>query len=140
MRSTFTQTPLLLFGDQAVEKLSSIQSLVRHSKTSPLARTFLQQATDVVQLEFARLSAEERGWKGEIHSLLGLAEENVRIEREKGEEKVNGIVATVLMCVGRIGELCMYVRPSHCPTPFNHVICLLFPYLCSPQHPFDVVR
>ena len=87
-----------------------------------------------MQLEFARLSAEERGWEGEIHSLLGLAEENVRIEREKGEDKVNGIVATVLMCVGRVGELCVYVHPWS-----SRVICLLF-YPNSPQSPFDLVR
>ena len=134
MHTNSTPTPLLLFGDQAIEKLSSIQSLVRHSKTSPVARTFLEKATDVVQIEFARLSAEERGWEGEIHSLLGLAEENVRIEREKGEDKVNGIVATVLMCVGRIGELCVYAHPWS-----FHVICPLF-YPNSPQHPFDLVR
>ena len=109
MQTTPKQRSLLHFGDQAIEKLSSIQSLVRNSRTSPLARTFLEKATDVVQLEFARLSAEERGWEGEIQTLLGLAEENVRIEKEKGEDKVNGIVATVLMCVGRIGELCVYV-------------------------------
>lgn len=90
---------LLLFGDQTVEKLSSIQSLVRHSKTSPSARRFLQEATDVVQLEFSKISAEDRGWKGEFHSLLGLAEDNANLE------DANGMIATVLMCVGRLGEL-----------------------------------
>ena len=94
---------LLLFGDQTVEKLSSIQSLVHHSKRSYLARTFLEQATDVVQLEFSRLSAEEREWPLEISSLLGMAEENIR------RPESNGIVATVLMCIGRIGELIVYV-------------------------------
>ncbi len=87
-----------------------------------------------MQLELARLSAEQRGWEGEVHSLLGLAEENIRIEREQGEDKVNGIVATVLMCVGRIGELCVYVHPWS-----FHVICLFF---CPspPQYLFDLVR
>ena len=92
-------TNLLLFGDQTVEKLSSIQALVRHSKTSATAKAFLQQATDVLQLEFSRLSAEERGWPHEIHSLLGLAEQNIK------EPEANGIIATVLMAIGRIGEL-----------------------------------
>jgi len=90
---------LLLFGDQTVEKLSVIQSLVRHSKTSPTVRTFLRKATDLVQLEFSQLSAEDRDWNHEIHTLLGLAEENAK------EEKPNGIIASVLMCIGRLGEL-----------------------------------
>ena len=90
---------LLLFGDQTVEKLSSIQSLVRHSKTSPAASTFLRQATDIVQLEFFELSSQDRGWPHEIHTLLGLAEENAR------QKEPNGMMATVLMCIGRLGEL-----------------------------------
>lgn len=96
---TMTPINLLLFGDQTVEKLSSIQSLVRHSKASPAARRFLQEATDVVQLEFSKLSAEDHGWNGEFHTLLGLAENNA------GLEDSNGMIATVLMCVGRLGEL-----------------------------------
>ncbi|MCJ1403878.1 hypothetical protein MMC11_007101 [Xylographa trunciseda] len=95
---------LLLFGDQTVEKLSSIQSLVRHSKTSPAASTFLRQATDIVQLDFFELSSEDRGWPHEIHTLLGLAEENVK------QKEPNGIMATVLMCIGRLGELIVYAE------------------------------
>lgn len=90
---------LLLFGDQTVEKLSSIQSLVRHSKTSSAARTFLRQVTDVVQLDFSKLNAQDRGWSHEIHTLLGLAEDNAR------QKEPNGIMATVLMCIGRLGDL-----------------------------------
>ena len=95
---------LLLFGDQTVEKLSSIQSLVRHSKTSPAARTFLQQATDAVQLDFSRLSPDEHGWRHDFTSLLGLAEENTR------QDASNGMIATVLMCIGRLGELIVYYK------------------------------
>ena len=102
MVATMESTNLLLFGDQTVEKLSAIQSLVRHSKTSHTAREFLQRATDVVQLEFSRLSAEERGRPLEIQSLLGLAEENIK------RTEPNGIVATVLMYIGRLGELIVY--------------------------------
>lgn len=90
---------LLLFGDQTVEKLSSIRALVRNSKTSPAAKRFLQEATDVVQLEFSRISREEHGWNQDFDTLLGLAEEN------SDRETPNGMVATVLMCIGRLGEL-----------------------------------
>ena len=90
---------LVLFGDQTVEKLSSIQSLVRHSKTSPAAKRFLREATDLLQLNFDRLAKEDRAWNHEIHTLLGLAEENL------AEDKPNGVLATVLMCIGRLGEL-----------------------------------
>ena len=90
---------VILFGDQTVEKLSSIQSLVRHSKTSAAARWLLQEATDTVQLQFDRLSKEDRAWNHQIRTLLGLAEDNVE------ERNPNGVIATVLMCIGRLGEL-----------------------------------
>jgi hypothetical protein len=92
---------LLLFGDQTVEKLSSIRKLVQCSKTSSAAKRFLQEATDIVQLEFARISKDEHGWTHSFDTLLGLAEENAR------RNNANGMVATVLMCVGRLGELIM---------------------------------
>lgn len=82
-----------------MEKLSSIQSLVRNSLISPAASTFLRQATDAVQLNFSQLSSEDRGWPHEIHTLLGLAEENTRTKEP------NLMMATVLMCIGRLGEL-----------------------------------
>lgn len=90
---------ILLFGDQSVETLSGIQALVRNSKTSPMARRFLQEATDVVQLEFSRLNIQEHGWDKSFDSLLGLAEDN------NGIQGPNTIVSMVLMCVGRLGQL-----------------------------------
>ena len=90
---------IVLFGDQTVEKLSSIQSLVRRSKTSAGARRLLREATDVLQLNFARLAKEDRAWNHDIDTLLGLAEENI------AEQNPNGVIATVLMCIGRLGEL-----------------------------------
>ena len=90
---------LVLFGDQTVEKRSSIQALVRRSKSSPSARRFLQEATDLVQLEFAKLNKEDRAWDHDVDSLLALAEDNIQ------ETNPNGVVATVLMCIGRLGDL-----------------------------------
>ncbi|KAI0970338.1 putative polyketide synthase [Xylaria arbuscula] len=91
---------LLLFGDQTVEKLSSIQALIRSSKTSSAARRFLQEATDVLQLEFANLSKLEHGWNQDFDSLLGLADSN---HDQNGV--ANGMIATLLMCIGRLGRL-----------------------------------
>jgi len=93
---------LLVFGDQTVEKLTSIQSLVRHARTSPAARRFLQEATDVLQLEFSKPSAVEHGWTKGFDTLLGLAEENAELQET---EETNPMVATLLMCIGRLGDL-----------------------------------
>jgi hypothetical protein len=90
---------ILLFGDQTVEKLSVIQALVRNSKTSPAAKRFLQDATDIVQIEFSKLSKHDHGWARDFDTLLGLAEEN------EEEQATNSLVATVLMCIGRLGEV-----------------------------------
>lgn len=90
---------LVLFGDQTVEKLSSIRSLVRNSKSSAGAARLLREATDALQLNFAKLAKEDRNWNHEIHTLLGLAEDNVSVESR------NEVIATVLMCIGRLGEL-----------------------------------
>jgi FtsZ-binding cell division protein ZapB len=92
---------ILLFGDQSVETLSGIQALVRNSKKSPMARRFLQEATDVIQLESSRLNSQEHGWDKPFDSLLGLAEDN------NASSGPNTIVSTVLMCVGRLGQLIM---------------------------------
>ena len=93
------QINLMLFGDQTVEKLSSIQLLVRNSKTSAGARRLLREATDALQLNLSNLSKADHAWNQEIHSLIGLAEDNI------AENNRSGVIATVLMCIGRLGEL-----------------------------------
>ena len=90
---------VLFFGDNSVESLSAIQALVRNSKTIPAARRFLQEATDVVQLEFSRLNRQEHGWDKGFDSLLGLAEDyNIA-------HSANPLISVVLICVGRLGHL-----------------------------------
>ena len=101
---------LVLFGDQTVEKLSSIQSLVRNSKTSAGARRLLRDATDVLQLNLAKLAKVDRAWNHEIKTLIGFAEDNI------AEKDRNGVIATVLMCIGRLGELIVFVH-NHFPIP-----------------------
>lgn len=90
---------LLVFGDQSVEKLTAIQALVHSSKSDPAARRFLQEAIDVIQLEFSRLGSEEHGWHKTLDSLLGLAEEY------DASNDDNIIVSTALACSGRLGQL-----------------------------------
>lgn len=90
---------ILLFGDQSVETLSGIQKLVRNSKTSPMARRFLQEATDVAQLEFSRHNSQVRGCDKPFDSLLGLAED------DNSGQGTNTIISTVLMTIGRLGQL-----------------------------------
>lgn len=92
---------ILLFGDQSVETLSGIEALVRISKTNPMAKRFLQEATDVIQLEFSRLNSQEHGWDKPFASLLDLAEDN------NSSSCPNTIISTVLMTVGRLGQLIM---------------------------------
>lgn len=82
-----------------MESLSAIQALVRNSKTNQAARRFLQEATDIVQLEFSRLNQQEHGWDKGFDSLLGLAEDYER------SNSVNLLVSIVLICVGRLGHL-----------------------------------
>ena len=90
----------LLFGDQAVGQLSSIQELIRRSQSDPAAKRFLQEATDILQIEFSKISRVEHGWAQNFDTLLGLAEENASQEGD-----ANIMVATMLMCIGRLGDL-----------------------------------
>ena len=99
MPSPVTSNHLLLFGDRSVEGVSAIRSLVLHSKTSPTAKRFLNEATDTVQLELSLLSKEDHGWNHGIGSLLELAEKN----EASGSD--NLILSTMLMTVGRLGQL-----------------------------------
>ena len=95
--SNITTRHLLLFGDQTVEKLSSIRALVHNSKSSPAAKRFLREATDRAQIEFSKLSSSDHGWSNGFESLLGLAEGN--------KDQHNVLIDTVLMCIGRFGVL-----------------------------------
>lgn len=82
-----------------MEKLSGIQTLVRNARTNPAAKRFLEEATDVVQLEFSRLNRQDHGWNKSFGTLLGLAEDHNLAPCS------NTVVSTVLMCVGRLGQL-----------------------------------
>jgi hypothetical protein len=99
MTASPASTHLVFFSDNSVESLSSIQALVYNSKTSPAARRFLQEATDVVQLEFSNLNPQEHGWDKNFDSLLELAEDYDNVH------STNLVVSAILTCVGRLGYL-----------------------------------
>lgn len=100
-------THLLVFGDQVVDKRPMIRSLVRNSKSSPASRRFLQEATDIVQVELAQLTPDEHGWTGSVESLLGLAEEHAAREA-KGTALL--FITSLLTLIGRLGDLIVYVN------------------------------
>ena len=110
---------LVLFGDQAVEKLSSIRALVHHARTSAGAKRLLQEATDLIQIHLNELSEEDRAWKHDFDSLLGLAEDNA------AAPVPNAVLATTLMCIGRLGELIVYVPPTRSHIPYSQSIAML---------------
>ena len=95
------QQHLFLFGDQTVDFYASIRNVVIQSRNSPLLRSFLQEATDRVQVEAAKLDADERTAFASFTNLLGLAEEYA------AKEDNAVLVQTVLMCIARLGELIM---------------------------------
>lgn len=92
-------THLLVFGDTATDRLSMIQALVRQSKSSPAARTFLARATDKLNIEFAQLRQDEQDWTNS-ESLLALAEEDA-----DPNVPASAFIPTILAIVGRLGEV-----------------------------------
>ncbi|MCJ1403808.1 hypothetical protein MMC11_007031 [Xylographa trunciseda] len=95
---------VLVFGDQTVEKLPSIEALVKLSRASSSLRRFIQAATDVVQIETTKVTLQEQRAFGSFDSLLSLAEFNAK------QDEPNEVVSTVLMCIERLGELMLYVE------------------------------
>ena len=90
---------LLLFGDQMLENLPIIRSLVYRSRRSPLLQRFLQQATDVIQFEVSNLDRYEQESFFDFETLLSLAEKNADLRRP------NEIINTTLICIARLGHL-----------------------------------
>lgn len=90
---------LFLFGDQTIEKLDPVASVVGLSQSSPALRRFLQEATDIIHNEIPRLSPHARKAFPTFDDILSLAEKNAKLE-ESTEE-----VPTVLITIARLGEL-----------------------------------
>lgn len=90
---------VLLFGDQMLDSLPVVRSLVSRSRKSPLVRRFLQEATDVIHVEVSQLQSHEQKQFFEFETLLSLAETNAALTQP------NGFVNTTLMCIARLGYL-----------------------------------
>ena len=90
---------LFLFGDQMLDNLPVIRSLVYRSRKSPLLRRFLQEATEVIQFEVSKLDRDDQEAFFDFETLLSLADKNAQLRRP------NEIVNTTLMCIARLGYL-----------------------------------
>lgn len=91
-------TKILLFGDQTVDVYPEIKHLTRQSKHSLTLHTFLQNASDVLQSETAKLNAQEREKIRAFDSILTLAEANAN-------GGLDVVTSTVLLCVAQLGSL-----------------------------------
>ena len=90
---------LLLFGDQMLDNLPVIRTLIYRSRRSPLLQRFLQQATDAIQFEVSKLDRYEQEVFLDFETLLSLAEQNAKLGRP------NEIVNSTLICIARLGHL-----------------------------------
>ncbi|KAK2626257.1 hypothetical protein QTJ16_004519 [Diplocarpon rosae] len=99
-----TQTPVILFGDQTVETLATIRSLVDRSSKSALLRNFLDNATKAVKSLVQSLNpTAQRRFFG-FSNLLDLA------ERFGSLGYPDDLVATVLMAIAQLGELILHAQ------------------------------
>ncbi|KAL3471498.1 hypothetical protein BJX99DRAFT_263248 [Aspergillus californicus] len=90
---------LLLFGDQTVDLVPSIQRLLLLSQSSPTVRRFLQSALDVIQRKAAALSSDERTKIGHFASFEAV------LQKYTQTEDTIGVTHTVVICVCRLAEL-----------------------------------
>lgn len=113
---------LLVFGDQTVATIAAIRNLHRQAKVSPLIRRFLNDAADVVQKETIVLNAEERKKFFDFGTIIELAEECAK------QEEAEDLIATVLVCVSRVGEMLLYAEkdPSLLGSTDNKIFMIGF--------------
>lgn len=71
------------------------------SKSLPTVRRFLREATDVFQTNLAALKLQERDETFAVGTLQDLAEQVSK------QDVPDALIATVLMCIARLGELIM---------------------------------
>lgn len=95
------KTSVLVFGDQTQDPCPLVRDLVRRSRHSPAAQTFLQSASDALRHDISRLSQIERDAFQSCYSMVDLADKYA----ESGV--LDTAVATVLHCVCQLGNLAM---------------------------------
>ncbi|KAL8724560.1 MAG: hypothetical protein Q9166_007882, partial [cf. Caloplaca sp. 2 TL-2023] len=94
-----TITSVLVFGDQTQDPCLLIKHLLRRSRASPAARSFLQKSSDVLRDETSKLSQIERAIFKSFYSIADLADKH----SQRGI--LDTAVATVLHCVAQLGHL-----------------------------------
>ncbi|KAI9052360.1 hypothetical protein LZ554_003710 [Drepanopeziza brunnea f. sp. 'monogermtubi'] len=98
------QPPVILFGDQTVETLVCIRSLIERSNRSALLHRFLEDATKVVKREVQGLNLDAQSRFFSFTNLLDLAERFSKLGHP------DDLVATVLMAVAQLGELILHCQ------------------------------
>ncbi|KAJ0418711.1 hypothetical protein BJY00DRAFT_175444 [Aspergillus carlsbadensis] len=94
----------LLFGDQTVNLIPSLQRLLRLSQSSLTVRGFLQSALDVIQRKTSALSADERSRIGHFDSFEAI------LQKYLHTEDTIGVTHTVVICACRLAELILLVE------------------------------
>ncbi|KAL2831415.1 hypothetical protein BDW59DRAFT_157843 [Aspergillus cavernicola] len=94
----------LLFGDQTVDLVPSIQRLLQLSHSSPTVRAFLHSALDVIQRKTSALSSDERGKIGHFDSFEAV------LQKYSHTEDTIGVTHTVVICACRLAELILLVE------------------------------
>lgn len=89
---------VLLFGDQTGDVYTAIKYLARQSRQSLTLRTFLRNASDVLQSETSKLHTRERERFPPFDSILSLAEAHAN-------GRLDVVLSTVLLCVVQLGAL-----------------------------------
>lgn len=89
---------VLLFGDQTGDIYTAIKDLARQSRQSLTLRTFLQNASDVLQLETSKLHTRDRERFRPFDSILSLAEAHA-------DGGLDVVISTILLCVVQLGAL-----------------------------------
>ena len=82
-----------------LDNLPVITGLVYRSRRSPLLRTFLHEATDVVQVEVSKLDRNDQETFFDFETLLSLAEKKSQLKHP------NEVINNTLICVARLSDL-----------------------------------
>ncbi|KAL4952403.1 hypothetical protein BDW69DRAFT_185487 [Aspergillus filifer] len=94
----------LLFGDQTVELVPSLQRLLSLAQSHPTVRRFLQSALDVIQTQTAALGSDERHKIGHFDSFEAV------LQKYSDTEDTIGVTHTVVICACRLAELISLVE------------------------------
>ena len=96
-----TKTSILLFGGQTQDPYPQVKDLIRRSRHSPAAQTFIYSVSDALRYDISRLSQTERAAFQSFNSVTNLA------DKYTASGILDTAVATALHCVSQLGSLVM---------------------------------